>query len=100
VSSVIERSQNAFARSWPRNLELERHGRVLTAEKAEAYAVLPLWMTAHPTDDTAVTEESSRREARNGVTRNKVKLFVRGHRADGFGRLCPTFNFTCILRTN
>jgi hypothetical protein len=44
---VIKRSQNAFARSWPRNIELERHGRVLTAEKAEACAVLPLWMTAH-----------------------------------------------------
>jgi hypothetical protein len=50
VSSVIERSQNAFARSWPRNRELERHGRVLKAlEKAEACDVLPLWTTAHPT---------------------------------------------------
>jgi hypothetical protein len=50
VSSVIERSsQNAFARSWPRNIELEQHGRVLTAEKAEVCAVLPLWMTAHST---------------------------------------------------
>jgi hypothetical protein len=48
VSSVIERSKNALARSWPRNIE-QRHGRVLTVEKAEACAVLPLWTTAHPT---------------------------------------------------
>jgi hypothetical protein len=49
VSSVSERSKNAFARSWPRNIELERDGRVLTVEKAEAYAILPLGTTAHPT---------------------------------------------------
>jgi hypothetical protein len=49
VSSVIERSKNEFARSWPRNIELERHERVLMVEKAEACAVLTLWTTAHPT---------------------------------------------------